>query len=93
LQVDSFFYRDPEEAKEEEVDAAGPMYSTDLADYSAASGGRWASVDFTMPVLNVEFPMAEGLYSYILKKFLCMLFQTYVRLCNTLVTDNNNFRH
>ncbi|XP_051193888.1 small ribosomal subunit protein uS2y isoform X3 [Lolium perenne] len=61
VMVDSFFYRDPEEAKEEEVDAAGPMYSTDLADYSAASGGRWASVDFTMPVLNVEFPMAEDI--------------------------------
>lgn len=39
LQVDLFFYREPEEAKEQEEDALpGPEYAPE---YSAALGGDW----------------------------------------------------
>lgn len=40
-QVDLFFYRDPEETKQEETEDVPAL--TDYADYTAAAGGDWSS--------------------------------------------------
>ena len=64
LQVDLFFYRDPEEAKDQEEEAAGaPEYAA--VEYAAP--GQWGADQWTSdvaappPVAGGDWPVAEGL--------------------------------
>lgn len=70
MQVDLFFYRDPEEAKEQEDEAAGAPEYAAITDYGAAAGqwggDQWAAdAPAPPPVTGGEWPMAEGLFSFI----------------------------
>ncbi|VAH86826.1 unnamed protein product [Triticum turgidum subsp. durum] len=61
---DVFFYRDPEEAKEQEDEAAGAPEYAAITDYGAAAG-QWGGDQWTSdapappPVTGGEWPMAE----------------------------------
>ncbi|XP_020171515.1 small ribosomal subunit protein uS2y [Aegilops tauschii subsp. strangulata] len=65
VMVDLFFYRDPEEAKEQEDEAAGAPEYAAITDYGAAAG-QWGGDQWTSdapappPVTGGEWPMAEA---------------------------------
>jgi small subunit ribosomal protein SAe len=77
LQVDLFFYRDPEEAKEQEEEAAGAPEYAAITDYAAAGqwgGDQWTSdVTAPPPVAGGDWPLAEGLHCSSLIKVHCLL--------------------
>lgn len=63
LQVDLFFYREPEEAKEQEPEeiSAQPEY----ADYSATAGGDWSTAQipesqWAPEIVGAIPPVASG---------------------------------
>ncbi|EMS59326.1 40S ribosomal protein SA [Triticum urartu] len=65
VMVDLFFYRDPEEAKEQEDEAAGAPEYAAITDYGTAAG-QWGGDQWTSdapappPVTGGEWPMAEA---------------------------------
>jgi len=69
LQVDLFFYRDPEEAKEHEEEAAAAPDFAAITDYPAADqwgGDQWTSDVAAPPVAvggtGAEWSAAPGMY-------------------------------
>lgn len=64
MQVDLFFYRDPEEAKEQEEEAAAAPEFAAITDYQAPEqwgGDQWTS-DVAQPVVGGEWGAAPGMY-------------------------------
>ena len=63
----SVFYRDPEEAKDTEEEAAGAPEYAAIPEYAGAGqwgGDQWTSdVAVPPPVAGGDWPVAEGLYS------------------------------
>lgn len=63
VMVDLFFYRDPEEAKEQEEEAAAAPEYTAITDYPAAGqwGGDWPA-DAAAPLAagGAEWPLAQA---------------------------------
>lgn len=62
-QVDLFFYREPEEAKEEEQDEVAAL--PDYSDYTAAAGADWSSAQipdaqWAPDVAGAIAPVASG---------------------------------
>jgi len=71
LQVDLFFYRDPEEAKEQEGEAAVPPEFAAITDYQGADqwgGDQWTSDVAVPPVAptGADWGAAPGIYCYLL---------------------------
>jgi small subunit ribosomal protein SAe len=64
VMVDLFFYRDPEEAKEQEEEVAGAPEYAAITDYAAAGqwgGDQWTSdVAAPPPVAGGDWPVAEA---------------------------------
>jgi small subunit ribosomal protein SAe len=71
LQVDLFFYRDPEEAKEQEEEVAAAPEFAAITDYQGADqwgGDQWTSDVAAPPVAptGADWGAAPGIYSYLL---------------------------
>jgi hypothetical protein len=74
LQVDLFFYRDPEEAKEQEEEAAAAPEFAAITDYQGTDqwgGDQWTSDVAAPPVAptGADWGAAPGIYGYLLLTF------------------------